>query len=191
MSAALEEIALALTAVAIDPRRVQLGERLTIRVRSRDHQRLLYDCVNAIVLAMHTRSMLFGCYEVDVRDGVVDAVACGELVDVARHDPAADLRGATTSTLRLEEPAPGQWIATCVVDVQRVTSRPLRGIEGWQGHGVPPRSIAPRSWPSAQRAVMRSRAPWTDARHVAVLYTHTVAASLSVWASACADPSHA
>jgi SHS2 domain-containing protein len=43
--------------------------------------------------------------------------AWGEPVDVARHQPAVEVKGATVTELRVVETAPGHHLAQCVVDV--------------------------------------------------------------------------
>ena len=52
-----------------------------------------------------------------VVDDVLAATAWGEPVDVGRHRPAAEVKGATYTELRVAERSPGEWIAQCVVDV--------------------------------------------------------------------------
>jgi SHS2 domain-containing protein len=44
------------------------------------------------------------------------ATARGEPVDVARHEPAVEIKGATYTALAVEQ-TDGQWRAQCVVDV--------------------------------------------------------------------------
>ena len=41
----------------------------------------------------------------------------GEPVDVARHAPACEPKGATYTALRVHEEPDGTWSAACVVDV--------------------------------------------------------------------------
>jgi len=41
----------------------------------------------------------------------------GEPVDVARHAPACEPKGATYTALRVAHEADGSWSAGCVVDV--------------------------------------------------------------------------
>jgi SHS2 domain-containing protein len=117
MAEALEQIALALTAVVTEPARVQLRERVRIHARAQDPDLLLYDWLNAIVFEMDARSMVFGRFAVEVEDGELRGLAWGEHVDVARHDPAAEPKGATMCALQLAELGPEQWVASCVVDV--------------------------------------------------------------------------
>jgi len=60
--------------------------------------------------------MLFGRFEVKLSDHCLDGTAWGEPIDVARHEPAVEVKGATLTCLRVTQDADG-WIAQCVVDV--------------------------------------------------------------------------
>ena len=48
---------------------------------------------------------------------VVTAERGEEAVDVARHQPAAEVKGASFCELKVERQTDGQWLAQCVVDV--------------------------------------------------------------------------
>jgi len=65
---------------------------------------------------MATRRVLFARYEVKVEGAVLRARAFGEPVEVARHHPAVEVKGATWTGMRLAREG-GSWIAECVVDV--------------------------------------------------------------------------
>ena len=61
--------------------------------------------------------MLFGAFEVSINGDRLVATARGEPVDRARHEPAAEIKGATLTELAVEKDASGNWTAQCVVDV--------------------------------------------------------------------------
>ena len=65
---------------------------------------------------MATRRVLFARYEVKVEGAVLRARAFGEPVEVARHQPAVEVKGATWTGLRVAREG-GAWVAECVVDV--------------------------------------------------------------------------
>ena len=106
----------ALTAVVTDPASVR--ERLSVEIvgAAADPELLLFDWLNAIVFEMATRRVLFARYEVKVEDAVLRARAFGEPVEVARHQPAVEVKGATWTGLRVARDG-GDWVAECVVDV--------------------------------------------------------------------------
>jgi len=78
---------------------------------------LLVDWLNALVYEMATRHMLFARFDVNIENHRLQAVAWGEPVDVARHRPAAEVKGASFCELAVRRQPDGQWIAQCIVDV--------------------------------------------------------------------------
>lgn len=66
---------------------------------------------------MATRRMLFGRFAVHLTGSHLTAEAWGEPVEVARHQPAVEVKGATYTELRVRREADGCWTARCVVDV--------------------------------------------------------------------------
>jgi SHS2 domain-containing protein len=114
---AFEEAALALTAVITDLESVGCADSVTMDCEAPDPELLFVDWLNALVYEMATRKMLFSRFHVELDGTHLHATACGEAIDVARHQPAAEVKGATYTELELREDAPGKWRAQCVVDV--------------------------------------------------------------------------
>jgi len=117
MAAAFEEAALALTAVITDPAGVAAREAVKISCAAPDRELLFVEWLNSLVYEMATRRMLFGRFAVTIRNGALEATAWGEPVDVARHAPAAEVKGATLTALKVAEEPGGRWTAQCIVDV--------------------------------------------------------------------------
>jgi tRNA nucleotidyltransferase (CCA-adding enzyme) len=113
---AFGQAAVALTAVITDPARVAPATPVSIECRAPDDELLLVEFLNALVFEMAVRGMLFGRFDVEIAEGVLRATAWGEAVDVARHEPAVEIKGATMTALRVQQ-ADGGWRAQCVVDV--------------------------------------------------------------------------
>lgn len=109
--------ATALTAAICDPERVAAIESVRIECRAPNAELLLVDWLNALVYEMATRHLLFSRFVVGIENGHLSATAWGEPVDVARHRPAAEIKGATYCELRVTMEADGRWLAQCVVDV--------------------------------------------------------------------------
>ena len=61
--------------------------------------------------------MLFSRFIVWIDGGQLIGKLWGEPVDVERHAPACEPKGATYTALNVSETADGQWSAACVVDV--------------------------------------------------------------------------
>lgn len=114
---AFEQAALALISVIGDTAKIEPREMVAIRCEAPDDELLLVDWLNAVVYEMATRHMLFGRFEVRLHDHVLEAGAWGEALDVARHQPAVEVKGATYTGLRVMHTPDGHWVAECVVDV--------------------------------------------------------------------------
>ena len=114
---AFAQAAVALTAVVVDPGTVVDREAITLSCAAPDLDLLLADWLNAVVYAMATRRMVFGRFAVEIAGDQLTATAWGEPVDVARHRPAVEVKGATYTDLAVRQGEGGEWIAQCVVDV--------------------------------------------------------------------------
>jgi SHS2 domain-containing protein len=116
-ASALEQAAIAATAVIADPSRVRTEEAVEIVCDGGDPGLLLAAWINALVHEMACRRMLFGRFEVRLLGNHLEARAWGEKVDIHRHQPAVEIKGATFTELRMEPSPSGGWLAQCVVDV--------------------------------------------------------------------------
>jgi len=108
---------MALTAVITEPERVAAGEFVSISRKAPDNELLLADWLNALVYEMATRKMLFSRFEVHCDNNSLQAKAWGERVDVEKHEPAVEVKGATYTSLLVKQDESGGWLAQCVVDV--------------------------------------------------------------------------
>lgn len=115
--AAFEAAALALTAVVTDPKSVAPTQAVSIVAEAPDDELLLVDWLNALVYEMATRRMLFSRFDVQFNDHALRATAWGEPVEVPRHEPVVEVKGATYTALSVKQDGQGRWIAQCVVDV--------------------------------------------------------------------------
>ncbi len=114
---ALEQIALALTAVVADPLRVRAETLVELRCDARDDELLVIDWLNALIFEMATRNLLFGRFAVTLHDHALEAKAWRESVDGERHQPLVEVKAATYAELSMKQREDGMWIAQCVVDV--------------------------------------------------------------------------
>ena len=117
LAAAFEQAALAMTAVVTDPPSVVPALAVDIHCEAPDDELLLVDWLNALILEMATRHMLFGRFEVSLDGHRLHATAWGEAVDIEKHQPAVEVKGATYTELKVEKSESGRWLAQCVVDV--------------------------------------------------------------------------
>lgn len=109
--------ATAMTAVICDPARVVACTVVSIECAAPDEELLLVDWLNALVYEMATRHMLFSRFAVSIEGRHLTAEAWGEPVDVARHQPAAEVKGVSFCELAVRQGLDGEWLAQCVVDV--------------------------------------------------------------------------
>lgn len=114
---AFENAARAMTAVVVPLESLTADETVAFACEAPNLEILLVDWLNAIIYEMATRQMLFRDYRVEINAGVLHAEARGVPVDVARHEPSVELKGATMTELRVARETDGRWIAQCVVDV--------------------------------------------------------------------------
>ena len=114
---AFEQAAVALTAAIVDPAELTAEQAVEITCEAPDDELLLVDWLNALVYQMATRRLLFGRFEVHIDGHRLHARAWGEPIEVARHQPAVEVKGATLTCLRVGQEAGGAWVAQCVVDV--------------------------------------------------------------------------
>jgi SHS2 domain-containing protein len=114
---AFEQAALALTAILCDPAAVAPAERVEIECEAPDLELLLVDWLHALIYEMATRHLLFSRFRVHLEGGRLEGEAWGEPVDVARHQPAVEVKGATYTGLEVGQQPDGTWSARCVVDV--------------------------------------------------------------------------
>jgi tRNA nucleotidyltransferase (CCA-adding enzyme) len=116
-AAAFEQAALATSAVVVDPNKVAAAEAVEFRCEAPDDELLLVDWLNALILEMAARHMLFGRFEVSLDGQRLHATAWGEAVNAQKHQPAVEIKGATYTELSVKEDESGRWLAQCVVDV--------------------------------------------------------------------------
>ena len=116
LAAAFAGAAMAMTAVMVELESIRTDEAVTIQCKGADDEDLLYAWLNAVILEMATRGMVFGRFEVEIDDGALKATAWGEKISPNRHQPAVEIKGATYTELAVGYEG-GRWTAQCIVDV--------------------------------------------------------------------------
>lgn len=114
---AFEQAALALTAIVTSIDSVEPRQQIELHAENTDPDMLFVDWLDSVVFEMATRKMLFSRFEISLSGAKLTARAWGEPVDVERHHPAVEIKGATLTELKVEKQGGGKWIAQCVVDV--------------------------------------------------------------------------
>lgn len=113
---AFEQAALALTAV-VTTAEIAPKIKVTVQCEAPDLELLFVEWLNAIIYEMAVRNMLFSRYAVRIDGRRLHGTLWGEPVDVARHQPACEPKGATYTALKVAADKNGIWSAACIVDV--------------------------------------------------------------------------
>ena len=113
---AFEQAALAMSAI-VTREQVEALSPVEVRCEAPDLELLLVDWLNAVIYEMAVRRMLFARFEVRIEDTALEATLWGEPVNIVRHAPACEPKGATYTALRVAQEGDGFWSAACVVDV--------------------------------------------------------------------------
>jgi len=97
--------------------KVEPKASVEVKCEAPDLELLFVEWLNAIIYEMAVRGMLFGRFAVRIEDAHLEGTMWGEPVDVARHAPACEAKGATYTALKVAADDSGCWSAGCVVDV--------------------------------------------------------------------------
>lgn len=114
---AFTQAALALTAIVTELDLIAAIQEVEIACDAPDDELLLVEWLNALIYEMAIRKMLFARFEVCIDGHRLSAKAWGEPIDIARHEPGVQIKGATCTELKVAQQANGEWRAQCVVDV--------------------------------------------------------------------------
>lgn len=117
VSRAFEQAAVAMTAVITDPAHIRFQQSTKIECAAPDLETLFVDWLNRLVLEMATQNVIFARFEVEITGQRLTATAWGEPLSDDRHQPAAEVKGATFTALLVAQDEAGGWRAQCVLDV--------------------------------------------------------------------------
>lgn len=119
---AFSQAALALIAVITDPETVSPTSEIGISCEAPSLDLLFIDWLNALIYEMAIRKMLFSQFNVAIsstQPGLfsLQAKIRGEIIDLEKHQPVVEIKGATFTTLQVYEDSDHNWHAQTVVDV--------------------------------------------------------------------------
>lgn len=113
---AFEQAACALAAVVTDAE-IATTTAVEVKCEAPDLEILFVEWLNAMIYEMAVRRMLFGRFAVKIEGERLEGTLWGEPVDIERHAPACEPKGATYTALKVARDDDGVWSAACVVDV--------------------------------------------------------------------------
>jgi SHS2 domain-containing protein len=117
LAEAFEQAGLGLSALITDLVLIEPRQEISIACEEPDQELLLVDWLNALIFEMATRKMLFSSFKVRIEGPCLQARVRGEPIQVSKHQPVVEVKGATFTELRVYQDASGAWVAQCVVDV--------------------------------------------------------------------------
>ena len=117
LEAAFEQAAIALCSLTMDLGEVRAETEVTVFCEAPDDEVLLVDWLNALVFEMADRRMVFSRFQVAIEDHRLAGSLWGECIDLTRHVPGVEVKGATFTELSVRRTRKGAWVAQCVVDV--------------------------------------------------------------------------
>jgi tRNA nucleotidyltransferase (CCA-adding enzyme) len=116
-AAAFAQAATALAAAMVDLEKVAPKDVVSISCTAPNDRLLLYDWLNAVIYEMAVRRLVFCRFEVSLQGQNMQGRAWGETINLSRHAPAVEPKGATMTGLKVEQGPDGTWVAECIVDV--------------------------------------------------------------------------
>jgi tRNA nucleotidyltransferase (CCA-adding enzyme) len=117
LAGAFEQAALAMSAVITDLESIGSDIEVDIECSAPDVEVLLLEWLDSLIYEMAVRKMLFSRFKVTIDNDRLSAMAFGEAINVEKHSPAVEIKGATFTELKVIQDPNGLWRAQCVVDV--------------------------------------------------------------------------
>lgn len=104
------------SAVLEDVGSVKLEQAVAVELAGSDREFLLFDWLRDLLLKFDEDHLVFGRFEVHVRDDGLSATAWGEPLDEARHFLAREVKAITYHELKVIREGDG-WLAEVIVDI--------------------------------------------------------------------------
>jgi protein archease len=95
---------------------VEPKQRLDVQLQGGDRALLFFDWLNELLFRFDTEHLLFGKFEVKLKDDNLNGTAWGEPLDLSRHSLSHEVKAITYHGLRVEQEANG-WLAEVIVDI--------------------------------------------------------------------------
>ncbi len=104
------------SAILEDLGTVVASQPLEVRLAGDDREYLLCDWLKTLLYHFDAEHLVFGRFDVEVREDGLTATAWGEPLDRARHEPGHEVKAITYHGLRVEQ-TPDGWLAEVIVDI--------------------------------------------------------------------------
>ena len=104
------------SAIVDDLATVDPKQRIDVNLQGDDRSYLLFDWMNELLYRFDTEHLLFGKFEVRIKNETLQGAAWGEPLDPSRHSLAHEVKAITYHGLRVEKEGDG-WLAEVIVDI--------------------------------------------------------------------------
>src|SRR5262249_60245709 len=101
----------------VKPAEIRSVVSVKVQCEGPDVELLLVEWLNAIIYEMAVRKMLFSRFAATIDGTRLQGTLRGEPVDVARHAPACEPKGATLTALKVGNDESDLRTAACLQDV--------------------------------------------------------------------------
>jgi SHS2 domain-containing protein len=88
----------------------------TLEIAGTDREYLLFDFLRELLYRFDAERMVYGKFDVRVRDDGLTATVFGEPLDPSRHSLSREVKAITYHELKVE-PTPDGWLAEVIVDI--------------------------------------------------------------------------
>lgn len=102
--------------IMANPDSVRTVESVSFAIEGNRPDDLLFDWLAELLWTFDTRSLVFGSFEVDVRDDGLTGKASGEPVDHRRHELVGEVKAITYHGLTVRRDGQG-WLAEVIIDI--------------------------------------------------------------------------
>jgi SHS2 domain-containing protein len=104
------------SAIVDDVGTIRPHTHVVIELAGGDREFLLFDWLKELLYRFDVEHLVFGKFEVRVRDDGLSGTAWGEPLDPARHVLSHEVKAITYHELKVEQTADG-WLAEVIVDI--------------------------------------------------------------------------
>lgn len=113
---AFEEGARAMFSVMFEIERVEPRAEIRVRCQAQDVESLFVDWLNTLLAEADIQGLALSGFSVRIDGLTLEGTARGERIDIEKHRPKVEVKGATYTMLKVFE-KDGRFVAQCVVDV--------------------------------------------------------------------------
>lgn len=116
LNESFENAALAMFNVEINLKKVKPIRKIKIKCEAENLEELLIEWLNKLLAESSINSMVFSKFKVKIKEKKLEGEACGERMDIKRHNVKIEVKAATYSELFIKNEK-DKFICQVVLDV--------------------------------------------------------------------------